>query len=138
MKIEAKDNQIILKEVFNGIIIETQEGKQLRICLRDYGFDVRLDDGKWHHITDEQDFGNVYCGRPTTISEPINEDGTPFVETIEFKIWKYYECIHGDKVLTLIDKTKWIKNWMNSETFNKYYPDVDFTFIMNVLKNHGK
>ena len=56
MKIEAIDNQIILKEVFNSITIETKEGKQLHICLRDFGYDVKINNGKWHHISSDSDF----------------------------------------------------------------------------------
>ena len=40
MKIETKENQIILKEVYNSITLETREGKQLHICMRDMGFEV--------------------------------------------------------------------------------------------------
>lgn len=56
MKIEAENNSIILKEAFSGITIETREGKKLNICLRDFGFDVNIDGGKWFHIHDESDF----------------------------------------------------------------------------------
>ena len=64
MKIEAIDNQIILKDVFNSVTIETKEGKQLHICLRDFGYDVKLDNGNWHHISSESDFNK---GRITVI-----------------------------------------------------------------------
>lgn len=56
MKIEAVENDIILKEVYSGVIIETDEGKKLHICLRDYGFEVKLDNGAWHMIESEEDF----------------------------------------------------------------------------------
>lgn len=39
MKVETKENQIILKEVYNSITLETREGKQLNICMRDMGFE---------------------------------------------------------------------------------------------------
>jgi len=32
MKIELKNNQLILKEVYNSITIETAKGNQLHIC----------------------------------------------------------------------------------------------------------
>ena len=38
MKIETKDDQIIVKHIYNSITIETDEGKQLHICLRDRGY----------------------------------------------------------------------------------------------------
>ena len=43
MKVEVKENQIILKEVYNSITLETKEGKQLHICMRDYGFEMKID-----------------------------------------------------------------------------------------------
>ena len=56
MKIETKENQIILKEVYNSITLETKEGKQLHICMRDMGFEMKIDDGNWHLLTNESDF----------------------------------------------------------------------------------
>lgn len=56
MKIEAIDSQIILKEVYNSITLETKEGKQLHICMRDMGFEMKIDNGNWHLLTDESDF----------------------------------------------------------------------------------
>lgn len=56
MKIETKDDQIIVKQIYNSITIETDEGKQLHICLRDKGYEMKIDDGKWHLITNEEDW----------------------------------------------------------------------------------
>lgn len=56
MKVEVKENQIILKEVYNSITLETREGKQLHICMRDMGFEMKIDDGDWHLLTNESDF----------------------------------------------------------------------------------
>ncbi len=56
MRIETKDNQIILKEVYNSITFETKEGKQLHICMRDFGYEIKLDNGEWHMIEKESDF----------------------------------------------------------------------------------
>ena len=56
MKVEVKENQIILKEVYNSITLETREGKQLHIRMRDMGFEMNIDDGEWHLITNESDF----------------------------------------------------------------------------------
>ena len=56
MKVEVKENQIILKEVYNSITFETREGKQLHICMRDMGFEMKIDDGDWHLLTNESDF----------------------------------------------------------------------------------
>ena len=58
MKVEVKENQIILKEVYNSITLETIKGKQLHICMRDMGFEMKIDDGNWHLLTNESDFLN--------------------------------------------------------------------------------
>jgi hypothetical protein len=52
MKIETQDNTIVLKEVYNSVILETREGKKLYICMRDYGFEMKIDDGDWIFIND--------------------------------------------------------------------------------------
>jgi hypothetical protein len=59
MRIETIENQIVLKEIYNSITLETKEGKQLHICMRDYGYEMKLDDGDWHLITDEKDFNGI-------------------------------------------------------------------------------
>jgi len=57
MKIEVKNNQLILKEVYNSITIETAKGNQLHICLRDNGFEMKLNTlGQWHLISEEKDW----------------------------------------------------------------------------------
>ncbi len=57
MKIETDGSDtIVLKEVFNSVIIETREGKKLYICLRDWGWEMKIDEGKWHLISNEDDF----------------------------------------------------------------------------------
>lgn len=56
MKIIAEENQIILKEVYNTIILQTSEGKKLYICMRDFGFEMKIDDGEWILITNMSDF----------------------------------------------------------------------------------
>lgn len=53
MKIEVKDNQIILKEVYNSISFETEEGNILYICMRDNGFEVKLNNESWCMIKPE-------------------------------------------------------------------------------------
>ena len=56
MKIEIKENRLILLEVYNSITLRTKEGKELHICMRDFGFEMKIDDGEWHLLTDESDF----------------------------------------------------------------------------------
>ena len=55
MKIEAKENEIILKELFAGVILETREGKKLYVCTRDRGFDIKFENGKSFHIDEESE-----------------------------------------------------------------------------------
>ena len=59
MKIEAEGNDIILSEVFSGVTIKTREGKELHVCLRDCGFDMRIGSGPWHHVNEEKDFAEL-------------------------------------------------------------------------------
>lgn len=56
MILEIEDNQIVLKEVYNSITLETAEGKQLHICMRDTGFEMKIDDGAWYMIESEFSF----------------------------------------------------------------------------------
>lgn len=78
MKIESIGGQIVLKEVYNSITLETREGKQLHICMRDFGFEMKIDDGKWHLLTDESDF----LEKPSINIEEFyfNESPTPIKE----------------------------------------------------------
>jgi len=59
MKIETKNNMIVLKEVYNTILLETETGKQLYVCMRDGAFEISVDGKNWsmthnpntpHHI----------------------------------------------------------------------------------------
>lgn len=43
MRIEIdKKNYIVLKEVYNGIMLETSEGNRLGICMRDDTFEINI------------------------------------------------------------------------------------------------
>lgn len=53
MKIEARGNDIVLKELHSGVILETREGKKLHICTRDNGFDVQFEHGKTFHVDED-------------------------------------------------------------------------------------
>lgn len=55
MKIESKGNVTVLKEVFSGVTLETMDGKQLQICEREGGFDIKFGNGKWNRIDEETD-----------------------------------------------------------------------------------
>lgn len=56
MKITVEDNTIVLEQVYNSIVLRTKEGKELCICMRDFGFEVKIDNGAWHLISGEGDF----------------------------------------------------------------------------------
>ena len=48
MKIETDSvGNIILKEVFSGIILKTEDGETLSICMRDTGFEFNYN-RKWY------------------------------------------------------------------------------------------
>jgi len=43
MKIEVtEDRSICLKEVFNGVLMETKEGNQIGVCMRDDTFEIDI------------------------------------------------------------------------------------------------
>jgi len=56
MKLTIEGNQEIFTEVYTGITLRTSEGKKLHICMRDNGFDIRLNMGDWHHVNSELDW----------------------------------------------------------------------------------
>jgi hypothetical protein len=56
MNIELKDGHLTLTEVYNSITIKTNEGRELHICLRDFGWEMKINDGEWYLITNEEDF----------------------------------------------------------------------------------
>lgn len=51
MKIDVtEDGTIRLKEVFNSIMMETEDGKRFMICMRDSGLEIGLLDDLGHDI----------------------------------------------------------------------------------------
>ena len=45
MKIEVDNNrQIVLKEVFSGVLLESRDKEQIGICMRDSGFEITYGD----------------------------------------------------------------------------------------------
>ena len=56
MKVEVNESyEFILKEVFSGAILETEEGNQLRVCMRDDTFEFCFvpkgdDSGQWQRF----------------------------------------------------------------------------------------
>lgn len=37
-----KDGHLVLKEVYSGVLMETQEGNQIGICMRDDTFEINI------------------------------------------------------------------------------------------------
>lgn len=56
MKIDVTgDGVLVLKEVYNSIILETEGGQRLAVCMRDFGFDIgiyKANDIVWYHGVD--------------------------------------------------------------------------------------
>ena len=52
MKVSVgSEGNIVLKEVFNSIVLETAEGNQLAICMRDDTFEMKLvSTDNWHRV----------------------------------------------------------------------------------------
>jgi hypothetical protein len=42
MKIDTDDNKIVLKEVYSGLLMETAEGNQIGVCMRDDTFEISV------------------------------------------------------------------------------------------------
>lgn len=48
MKIEVGENrEIILKQVYNSVLLEASHGEQFVICMRDFGFEFKYN-GIWY------------------------------------------------------------------------------------------
>lgn len=48
MRIEVDaENEIVLKEVYSGVGLETRDGEKFGICMRDSGFEFQYA-GKWY------------------------------------------------------------------------------------------
>ena len=62
-------NSIIINEAYDGVTIRTKEGKDLNICLRDYGFDMRIDKGQWFHVDSQEDICCVKCSRKSKLKK---------------------------------------------------------------------
>ena len=42
MKIEAEGNDIVLKQIYSGVFLETSEGNRIGICMRDDTFEINV------------------------------------------------------------------------------------------------
>lgn len=61
MKISVNENsEIVIEEVYNPIILKTNSGETLCVCMRDSGFELEYDGGtKWCPTNIELKEGNV-------------------------------------------------------------------------------
>jgi len=55
MKVETKNNEIVISYIGNGITVENKEGQELKIRERESGFEIKFGNGKWNRIDDETD-----------------------------------------------------------------------------------
>ena len=44
MKVDIRDGSIRLRDVFSGVLFETDEGEKLGVCMRDGGFEISSKD----------------------------------------------------------------------------------------------
>jgi len=52
VKLEVSEQgNILLKEVYNPVVFETEGGQSLSVCMRDQGFDININ-GTWFHAVD--------------------------------------------------------------------------------------
>lgn len=58
MKLEVDEEyNIVAKETYNPLVLETNEGFSINICMRDFGFDIMVPNFNKHiHIDDS---GNI-------------------------------------------------------------------------------
>ena len=55
MKVEIDEKgSIVLKEIYSGILLETKEGNQIGVCMRDDTFEINVlpkgFQGQWHRV----------------------------------------------------------------------------------------
>jgi hypothetical protein len=113
MKIEPKGNVIVLKEVFAGVTLETKDGKQLQICERENGFDVKFGNGRWNRIDDETD---VVVNQPKHKTSKV----TTYFIMERSKARHIAETITNEQLKEMLDRAKEnIKDWSKVSTVNK-------------------
>ena len=52
--IDTEVMEVTLREVFLGVVFVTEDGCRLAVCMRDDGYEVRLDDGPWISMRPEE------------------------------------------------------------------------------------
>lgn len=51
--IDTEVMEVTIREAFVGVGFETADGCRLSVCMRDDGYEVRLDDGPWQSLRPE-------------------------------------------------------------------------------------
>ena len=83
MKIEVDNNrQIVLKEVFNGIMLESGDKETFGICMRDSGFEFNYQ-GTWYSAQQ----GTVKQMRDIKECDLQNEKSTAILLDIKLENW---------------------------------------------------
>ena len=56
MKVTTDENgDIVLKEIYSGVFLETSEGNRIAVCMRDDSFEINVlpkgsEGSQWHHV----------------------------------------------------------------------------------------
>lgn len=80
MRLDAdSDGTIVLKEVFNSVVLETAEGNRIAICMRDDGFEIGVGD-----LINKDDYTWYSAGNGV-----IEKLGKQVVDKVEARKWNY-------------------------------------------------
>jgi len=85
MKIRAEGyGDIVLEEVYTGVLLRTKEGNEIGVCMRDDTFEINVlpkgKNGKWHHVNMEtglievEQVDNKKYSTETSCVEATNDD----------------------------------------------------------------
>ena len=148
MKIETKNNMIVLKEVYNTILLETEVGKQLYVCMRDGGFEISVDGKNWMmtHESTAESTASKSIDAVEVISNIFNEElknanniegipvtATPKIETWDYKGWKEYSDTE-----TPYSQFSWNQTLMtkiNQITYRNRFTELDVNVVITVPVN---
>ena len=78
LKIEVENGGLVLKEVFSGILLETEEGNQIGICMRDDTFEINVipkgsKERNWHHVDMQTASIQKDAPRPESSSDGLTD-----------------------------------------------------------------
>jgi len=76
MKIGIKDGEIVLREAYSGVLMETNEGNAIGICMRDDTFEINVlpkdRTGHWHRVDMQK--SKIVSMAANQSLEPTNKD----------------------------------------------------------------